>query len=121
ALRRAGASAMTDISDGFLLDLGRLCEASGVGAEVWLDRVPVGRGRARSEGSERLALTGGEDFELLAAIPDHLVGQLGAGWHQGLPPLSRLGVLTVETGIRLLENPGGEPVDLPDGDGFQHF
>ncbi|MGA8427349.1 MAG: thiamine-phosphate kinase, partial [Candidatus Dormiibacterota bacterium] len=96
ALRRAGASAMTDISDGFLLDLGRLCQASGVGAEVWLDRVPVGRGRARSGGIERLALTGGEDFELLAAIPDHLVGQLSAGWNQGLPPLSRLGVLTVE-------------------------
>jgi thiamine-monophosphate kinase len=121
ALRRAGASAMTDISDGLLLDLGRLCEASGVGAEVWLDRVPVGGGRARSESSEKLALTGGEDFELLAAIPDHLVGQLSAGWNQELPPLSRLGVLTEERGIRLLKDPGGEPVDLPDSNGFQHF
>ncbi|MGC1406690.1 MAG: thiamine-phosphate kinase [Candidatus Dormiibacterota bacterium] len=120
ALRRAGASAMTDISDGFLRDLGRLCEASGVGAEVWLDCLPVAAG-PRSEVSETLALTGGEDFELLAAIPDHLVGQLNASWSQGLPPLSRLGVLTEEKGIRLLKGQGGEPIDLPDGDGFQHF
>lgn len=112
---------MTDISDGFLLDLGRVCDASGVGAEVWLDGVPVGSGRARSEESEKLALTGGEEFELLAAIPDHLVRQLSASWNQGLPPLSRLGVLTAEKGIRLLKGPGGEPVDPPDGDGFQHF
>jgi len=121
ALRRAGASAMTDISDGFLRDLGRLCEASGVGAEVWLDCLPVGTGRPRSERGESLALTGGEDFELLAAIPDHLVGQLSATWSQGLPPLSRLGVLTEEKGIRLLKGRAGEPIDLPEGDGFQHF
>ena len=121
ALRRAGASAMTDISDGFLLDLGRLCEASGVGAEVWLDCVPVGTGRPRTQRSEELALTGGEDFELLAAIPDRMVGQLSESWSERLPPLSRLGVLTQEKGIRLLKGHGGGPIDLPEGDGFQHF
>jgi thiamine-monophosphate kinase len=121
ALRRAGASAMTDISDGFLLDLGRLCEASGVGAEVWLDCVPVGSEAGRSERAARLALTGGEDFELLAAIPEHLVAQLSASWNQGLPPLSRLGALTEERGISLLKGRGGEPIDLPESDGFRHF
>jgi thiamine-monophosphate kinase len=121
ALRRAGASAMTDISDGFLLDLARLCMASGVGAEVWLDCMPVGAGGARSARSEQLALTGGEDFELLAAVPDHLLGQLRASWHQGLPPLSHLGMLTEEQGIRLLKCHGGDPIELPDGYGFQHF
>lgn len=121
ALRRAGASAMTDISDGLLLDLGRICESSDVGAEVWLDCVPLGIGAARSERAEHLALTGGEDFELLAAIPDRLVAPLKAGWSKEMPPLAQLGVLTEEKGVRLVRRPGGEQIPLPSTDGFQHF
>jgi thiamine-monophosphate kinase len=121
ALRRAGASAMTDISDGLLLDLGRLCEASGVGAEVWLDCLPLGIGAVRPERALHLALTGGEDFELLAAIPDPLLAALKAGWPKGLPPLARLGVLSAEQGVRLLKRRGGAPIDLPSTDGFEHF
>jgi thiamine-monophosphate kinase len=121
ALRRAGATAMTDISDGLLLDLGRLCESSGVGAEVWLDRLPVGRGVNRSGRGQDLALTGGEDFELLAALPNHLVAKLTAGWAKGLPRLTHLGVLTEQKGVRLLTSRGGGPGASPASDGFQHF
>jgi thiamine-monophosphate kinase len=120
-LRRAGASAMTDISDGLLLDLGRICESSGVGAEVWLDCLPLGIGATRSERAELLALTGGEDYELLAAIPQRLLSHLEGAWHKELPPLARLGVLTAETGVRLFRERGGKPVDLPSSYGFQHF
>lgn len=116
ALRRLGAVAMTDVSDGLLLDLGRLCQASGTGAEIWLDRLPVEGGVAES-----LALKGGEDFELLAAFPPDRVQTLTESWSPELPGISVLGQLTAEPGIRLLRSRGGGPVAAPEGDGFRHF
>jgi thiamine-monophosphate kinase len=121
ALRRAGASAMTDISDGLLLDLGRICDSSRVGAQVWLDHLPLGIGAPRSQQAEHLALTGGEDFELLATIPDRLLAPVREAWPKELPPLAHVGVLTKEKGVRLVRRRGGEPIQLPSTDGFQHF
>lgn len=63
AARRAGASAMIDVSDGLAADLGHLAQASSVG--VRLSRVPVADGATLEE-----ALGGGEDYELLFAAPD---------------------------------------------------
>ncbi|MDA8311994.1 MAG: thiamine-phosphate kinase [Actinomycetota bacterium] len=60
--RRAGATAMMDVSDGLALDLGRLAEASAVG--VRLDTLPVAEGATEEE-----VLAGGEDFELVIATP----------------------------------------------------
>jgi thiamine-monophosphate kinase len=73
-LAAAGATAMMDISDGLGLDLSRLCEASSVGARLDLGSIPVASGLAllaEPLGLEpmALALGGGEDFELLAAMP----------------------------------------------------
>jgi thiamine-monophosphate kinase len=62
AARRAGATAMIDVSDGFVADLGHLLDASGVG--VVLDDVPVARGATREQ-----ALGGGEDYELIFTLP----------------------------------------------------
>jgi thiamine-monophosphate kinase len=61
------AAAMIDVSDGLLQDLTHLCVASGVGARVELSRVPCSA-RVRHAG-RLLALAGGEDYELLCAIP----------------------------------------------------
>ncbi|GIU96394.1 MAG: thiamine-monophosphate kinase [Actinomycetota bacterium] len=64
ALAAAGATAMIDVSDGFALDLARLCRASGVGARVRTADLPAGQ-RARPDE----VLGGGEDYELLATLP----------------------------------------------------
>jgi thiamine-monophosphate kinase len=64
-LARHGATAMIDLSDGLALDLDRICRRSGVGATVRLDDVPVAPVAGLDE-----ALGGGEDYELLAAMPD---------------------------------------------------
>ena len=58
-------NAMMDISDGLSLDLYRLCQASGVGAVIYEDLVPVA-GQAKSFDE---ALRMGEDFELLFTMP----------------------------------------------------
>jgi thiamine-monophosphate kinase len=63
AARRAGASAMVDVSDGLAADLGHLADASSVGFR--LDEVPVAGGATLQE-----ALTGGEDYALVFAAPD---------------------------------------------------
>jgi thiamine-monophosphate kinase len=67
------ASASMDVSDGLLLDLNRLCAASGCGARIELGNLPLSEAfaEAHSESlSARLfAATGGDDYALLMALP----------------------------------------------------
>ncbi|MBW2038794.1 MAG: thiamine-phosphate kinase [Deltaproteobacteria bacterium] len=72
--RRALATSMIDISDGLLADLGHIVEASRVGGEIWLSRLPLSEEYREgieeySSDSYLLALTGGEDYELLFTSP----------------------------------------------------
>jgi thiamine-monophosphate kinase len=64
------ASAAMDVSDGLVQDLGHLCRASGAGAEIDAEAVPLSDA-ARAAGPAWLetCLTGGDDYELLLAVP----------------------------------------------------
>ncbi|MBI3322892.1 MAG: thiamine-monophosphate kinase [Candidatus Omnitrophica bacterium] len=62
---RVRIHAMMDLSDGLWVDLGRLCRESRVGAVLELERIP-----RRPGCSLKQALTDGEDFELLLAVPE---------------------------------------------------
>ncbi len=85
------ATAMIDISDGLLADLGHILEESQVGAEVWVDKVP------RSQAFEKwahlyhprpmdLILGGGEDYELLFTAPKKALEKIGfSSKHLGFP------------------------------------
>ena len=57
--------AMIDVSDGLAADLGQLCRASGVGAEILADKIPVHPDAA----DLAAALHDGEDYELLLTLP----------------------------------------------------
>jgi thiamine-monophosphate kinase len=66
-------NAMIDISDGLLLDLSRLLDASGTGAEIDYEKIPVSRAfkqlcRQFNYSEKDLVLAGGEDYQLLFAI-----------------------------------------------------
>jgi thiamine-monophosphate kinase len=68
------ATSMIDISDGLLIDLTRLCNESGTGARVYEEKLPISvemRAMARHLGISplKLALKGGEDYELLFTAP----------------------------------------------------
>lgn len=95
------ASAMLDISDGLLADLGHLLQASEVGAEIQLERIPLSPdfAAACSVSPELidLALSGGEDYELvLTAATDGLAEQPLAA-----PGLTYIGQIKAEPGLRI--------------------
>jgi thiamine-monophosphate kinase len=66
------ASSAMDVSDGLVQDLGHLCRAGDVAAEIEADAVPLSDA-ARAAGPAWLetCLTGGDDYELLLAVPAH--------------------------------------------------
>jgi thiamine-monophosphate kinase len=94
--RRAGASAMMDVSDGLSIDLHRLADASGVGFAL-----PLAEGATLAE-----ALGGGEDYELIIATPD--APALEAAFAGAdLPAPQRIGTVTADPGQRVL---GDQPL-----------
>ncbi|MBV9100076.1 MAG: thiamine-phosphate kinase [Candidatus Dormibacteraeota bacterium] len=115
ALVRLGAEAGGDISDGLLADATWLAEASGCSAELWVDSLPVDADLREAFGGAwaELALGGGEDFELLAAVrPEHLAALLAA-WPAQLAPLTVVGRLGDGAGLTVLEREGGAPLPAP--------
>ena len=64
-------TSMIDISDGLLCDLGHICEESKVGARIRIDELPLSQGfntLSAKYGGIGLALSGGEDYELLFTV-----------------------------------------------------
>ncbi|HET7317069.1 MAG TPA: thiamine-phosphate kinase [Sphingomicrobium sp.] len=116
----AHASAMMDVSDGLLVDLQRLCAASGCGAEVDLDSLPLSAAFVAERGPgrpERLfAATGGDDYALLTALPAEL--ELLALSLPKQPTLTCVGRLVAGRGLKLHDRNGDVP--LPESLGYEH-
>ena len=115
--RLRGVGACIDVSDGLIADLGHLLRASGVGAEIDVSRLPRSRrfeGGCRRLGLDalRLALTGGEDYELLFT--------LRPGGPSSVSLRNRLGVRVSEIG-RISRQPGLRGVPASIGTGWAHF
>ena len=99
-------SAMLDISDGVLSDLGHILAASGVGAEIELAALPLSetfkKALLNNPSLVDLALAGGEDYELLLTSAEHSLSDLtfvGA-------KLTKIGVLTSKSGLRVKDSDG---------------
>lgn len=82
------ASAAIDISDGLISDLGHICTASGVGAQLWLEKLPLSaamQDTLTETEAIKLALSGGDDYELLFSVnEDKKVGMETALSHTGV-------------------------------------
>lgn len=113
------ATAAIDISDGLLADLGHICRASGVSAELDIEALPVAA-LARElapEQARELAATGGDDYQLCFTVPKGDV-----------PELERMNTGAVRIGTLIPAS--GEPQVLarrhgqswtPKHPGYQHF
>jgi thiamine-monophosphate kinase len=112
---------MMDLSDGISMDLARMCEACGTGAEIFGSRLPVfAAARGWQCDPVELALDGGEDFELLFAVSARKADYLEAVYPSRLPPIHRIGRLRRERGVFWRVEVGSAPRRLASG-GFDHF
>lgn len=113
--------AMMDLSDGLAADVPRLCLASGVGADLVAEWIPVHDDARRAGGSKTpfdRALTDGEDFELLLAHAP-LTEEVANALRDRDVILHRIGTVTPYACLVRLVN-GGVATDLPRG-GYDHL
>jgi thiamine-monophosphate kinase len=122
-------TAMIDISDGLVQDLSHILKASGVGAGLDLDRIPVSRDArkmSRGNGEKALAsaLGDGEDFELLFTVPSRRKKRLEKIWQKRFPKVSLKWIGKIESKAPQISwRRHGEKVAPPklSRKGFSHF
>ena len=118
---REYASAAIDLSDGLIADLGHICRASNVGANVVLDALPLStimRDSLLADDAIALALSGGDDYELLFTVSeDNKVGMETAMSHAGTP-VTCIGQLNASHIISTTLNNKPIPINTA---GFEHF
>jgi thiamine-monophosphate kinase len=114
-------SCMMDLSDGLSMDLPRLCAASGVGAEIRVSNLPVFPGSALwGCDPVELALNGGEDYELLFAVPKSRSRILEKEYPATLPRITRIGEMTSNVGSVWAIGADEKRYRLPER-GYDHF
>lgn len=116
------AHAAQDVSDGLAQDLGHILDASGVGAQLWTDQLPVLpdlRNCVEKRDLLKWQLSGGDDYELLFTAPEALRNQILAASEICATPVTRVGKILAETGLHIFDGAGCE-IRL-DKMGFDHF
>lgn len=122
AVRRF-ASAALDVSDGLIGDLTHLTDASGVAARVEAGRVPLSPAAARAAANDPTAfehaLTGGDDFEILAAVSAERSAAFQDALETATVPVVEIGAIGEGSGVSVVGE-DGRPLSLGAAS-FRHF
>lgn len=119
---RGIATACIDVSDGLVADLGHICTASGVGADI--DAALLPRSSAllthfADADALDFALSGGDDYELCFTVPADRAGEVGATMARVGCGATRVGRIVEGSGVRVLDVQGN--VYEPARAGWNHF
>ncbi|RYB02447.1 thiamine-phosphate kinase [Lichenibacterium ramalinae] len=123
ALRRHASGAM-DVSDGLVGDLAKMMRASGASAEVDLAAVPLSPAARRACDGDAaafdIAVTGGDDYEILASVPEGEAEAYEAAAAAAGVPVAAIGRVVAGSGPALFRDRGGTPKAFARGS-FSHF
>jgi thiamine-monophosphate kinase len=108
-----------DVSDGLVQDTGHLCRAGGLGAVIEADSVPLSPA-ARAAGRLALCLTGGDDYELLLAVPPAAEPALAEAAARTGTPVTRIGGFRADAPRVTVRAADGTVLPLATG-GWSHF
>jgi thiamine-monophosphate kinase len=107
---RGIASACIDISDGLVQDLGHICKASGVGAEIHFEQVPLSTPArkllAKIQQRYETVLAGGDDYELLFTVPSKRERALLKAARAAGTPVTRIGRITKGNQVYVIDEQG---------------
>jgi thiamine-monophosphate kinase len=117
-LLEQGVKTAIDISDGLVADLGQIGRASQVGARIDANRVPVAPEVKAAFGDRalELALTGGEDYELLFTAGAEIMEKVKQA---ATCPVTVIGEITTGQGVTVVDRQG-KPLKLSKA-GWEHF
>jgi thiamine-monophosphate kinase len=107
---RSHASAAMDISDGLVGDFAKLCRASGVGADIKVERVPLSDAAkaviAADSPMLESVLTGGDDYEIICSVPKAKCASFGAAAKAANIAVTEIGEIKTGEGARFLAADG---------------
>lgn len=119
---RGIASACIDVSDGLLADLGHVCAASGVGAELDAGALPLSSALTANFNAgacRQFALAGGDDYELCFTVPPGCEGRVASALAVAGCSATRIGRIVAGSGVRALDA-GANEIEMAHA-GWEHF
>jgi thiamine-monophosphate kinase len=121
---RLNASAAMDVSDGLVGDLAKLCEVSGVSADVEVARVPLSEAAQKVVKLEPAAiekvLTGGDDYEIVCTVPPDRVDAFRTAADAARVPVAEIGRIVAGSEPPRFIGKDGKPM-LFKRASFSHF
>ena len=123
AVKTGKVHSMMDLSDGLSSDIKKLCDASGVGAKIYVNSLPISselRLAAADLNADpiKLAASGGEDYELLITCAEESVDSVALAIDLSGSNASIIGEIVDEIGVTLVSS-NGNTESMPRG--WEHF
>lgn len=121
---RENASGAMDVSDGLVGDLTKMLRVSGATAEVEVARIPLSDAARAAIGAEprllEAALTGGDDYEILASVPQDRAQAFEAAARAANVAVARIGAVAAGQGAPVFRDARGAAMSFARGS-YSHF